>query len=124
MTKSETWKPLLSQTGVRPVTPDSKLNGVESLAPDAITPSVIEQEESKQASLKRIPIKVAEEIGKKYGYDQVMIITRSVGKGGGETVVTWGRNPVHCNIAAKCGDFLKYRIMGWHKEQKADDRRK
>ena len=49
-----------------------------------------------------------------YGYDQVIIIARAVDQG--EHMTTYGKNKVHCEIAARCGDFLKYKVMGWHKE--------
>jgi hypothetical protein len=67
--------------------------------------------------MKRIPIKAAQEIADKYGYDQVIIIARAVGEG--EHCTTYGKDKVHCGIAARCGDFLKYQVMGWHREQGA-----
>jgi len=66
--------------------------------------------------LKSIPVKRAKELAQIYDYDQVMIIARKTGKAGGEHVTTYGVNKAHCNIAAKCGDFLKYKVMGWHKD--------
>jgi hypothetical protein len=63
---------------------------------------------------KRIPIKAAKEIADKYGYHQVIIIARAVGEGGGEHCTTYGANNEHCSIAARCGDFLKHKVMGWH----------
>ena len=63
-----------------------------------------------------IPIEAGKEIAEKYGYDQVIVIARSVGKGGGEHCTTYGRNKEHCAVAARCGDFLKYKVMGWHEE--------
>jgi len=68
--------------------------------------------------MKRIPIKAAREIAKLYDYDQVVIVARKVGEG--EHVTTYGRNKIHCGIAARIGDFLKYKIMGWAKDN-ADD---
>lgn len=62
-----------------------------------------------------IPINAAKNIAKKYNYDQVIIIARKVGIGGGEHVTTYGTNKENCSIAKKCGDFLKYKVMGWHK---------
>ena len=64
-----------------------------------------------------IPISAAKEIAEKYGYDQVIVIGRKVGIGGNEHVTTYGRNKLHCNIASKCGDFIKYKIMGWPNEE-------
>lgn len=66
--------------------------------------------------MKRIPISAARHIAKTYGYDQVIIIGRSVAgdeSGQGEHVTTYGINREHCRIAAKCGNFLKNEIMGW-----------
>ena len=63
---------------------------------------------------KPIPVSVAKEISKKYDYDQVIIIARKVGDGGGEHVTTYGKDELHCKVAAKCGDFLKYKVMGWN----------
>ena len=63
--------------------------------------------------MKPIPIAAGQRIAKLYDYDQVIIIARKVGEHGGEHVTTYGKNPVHCDIAARCGDFIKYRIMGW-----------
>ena len=63
-----------------------------------------------------IPIVAAEFVASRYGYDQVIIIARKVGPDGGEHVTTYGRDPTHCNIAARIGEFLKFQIMGWLKE--------
>ena len=54
-------------------------------------------------------------IAEKYGYDQVIIIARKVGEGssGGEHCTTYGVDKQNCDVAAKIGDFLKYKIMGW-----------
>lgn len=64
--------------------------------------------------MKPIPIKRAEEIAKAYGYDQVIIVARAVGEG--EHVTTYGRDRANCDVAARIGDFLKYKIMGWARE--------
>jgi acetylornithine/succinyldiaminopimelate/putrescine aminotransferase len=63
--------------------------------------------------MKSIPISAAKQIADLYDYHQVIIIGRAVGEG--EHVTTYGKNPAHCAIAAKCGDFLKYAIMKWAK---------
>ena len=63
--------------------------------------------------MKRIPIKAAREISQKYDYDQVIIIARKVGDKGGEHVTTYGKNKVHCKIAAGIGNYVKYEIMKW-----------
>lgn len=61
--------------------------------------------------MKRIPITAAKRIADEYGYDQIIVIGRAVGQG--EHVTTYGRNREHCSAAAKIGDFLKYKVMGW-----------
>ena len=66
--------------------------------------------------MKQIPISAAKRIALKYGYDQVIIVARKCGEGGGEHCTTYGKGKTHCDIAAKCGNFLKYKVMGWHKE--------
>lgn len=69
---------------------------------------------------KPIPISAAEEISKKYGFDQVVIIARKVGDIGpggiAEHVTTYGKDKANCEVAAKIGNFLKYKVMGWTKE--------
>lgn len=69
--------------------------------------------------MKRIPISAAERIAKDYGYDQVVIIARKVGddpEPHGEHCTTYGVNKAHCDAAARVGDFLKFKVMGWVKE--------
>lgn len=69
--------------------------------------------------MKSIPIKAAEHIAKEYGYDQVIIIARKVGEDPdphGEHCTTYGIDKNHCVQAALAGDYLKYKVMGWHKE--------
>lgn len=61
--------------------------------------------------MKRIPITAAKRIADEYGYDKIIVIGRAVGQG--EHVTTYGRNREHCSAAAKIGDFLKYKVMGW-----------
>lgn len=63
--------------------------------------------------MKPIPISEADLIACQYGYDQVIIYARKVGPNGGEHMTTYGVNKPNCNAAAKIGDFLKYKIMGW-----------
>lgn len=60
-----------------------------------------------------IPVAAARDIAERYGQDQVVIIGRQVGVGGGEHVTTWGRDAAHCAVAARIGDFLKHKIMKW-----------
>lgn len=70
--------------------------------------------------MKPIPVAAAEAIAKKYGYDQVIVIARKVGEGEkqehGEHVTTYGRNNQHCAVAARIGDFLKFKVMKWTQE--------
>lgn len=61
-----------------------------------------------------IPVSAARKIAEEFDYDQVIIIARKVGRN--EHVTTYGRDKVHCEIAAKAGDFLKFKVMGWTKE--------
>ena len=66
--------------------------------------------------MKPIPVSTAKEIADKYEYDQVIIIAREMStpeKGGGELCTTYGRNPENCTVAAKIGDFIKFKIMKW-----------
>lgn len=69
--------------------------------------------------MKRIPIKAAQEIAEKYGYDQVIIYARKVGNDPephGEHMTTYGVTRDHCTVAARMGDFLKYDVFGWPRE--------
>ena len=34
----------------------------------------------------------------------------------GEHVTTYGRNAQHCSVAARIGNFLKFKVMGWAEE--------
>lgn len=69
--------------------------------------------------MKPIPIVAARLVAEQYGYDQVVIIARKVGDDGGEHVTTYGVNKANCNIAARIGDFLKFKVMGWAHENAA-----
>ncbi|WP_395026558.1 hypothetical protein [Comamonas odontotermitis] len=63
-----------------------------------------------------IPISAAKEIADSYGYDQVVIIARRVGDDPdphGEHVTTYGRDKAHCGVAARVGNYIKHKIMGW-----------
>jgi hypothetical protein len=69
-----------------------------------------------RTAMKRIPIKAAQEIAEAYGYDQVIVLARRCHDSPephGEHVTTYGRNKAHCEVAARTGDFLKHKIMGW-----------
>lgn len=60
-----------------------------------------------------IPVTAGERIAKSYGYDQVVIVARKVGAGGREHVTTYGIDKVHCDVAARMGNFFKHKLMGW-----------
>lgn len=66
--------------------------------------------------MKRIPITAAKRIAEDYDYDQVIVIARKVGMGGGEHVTTYGVDKANCKVAAQIGDHIKHRIMGWPNE--------
>lgn len=69
--------------------------------------------------MRPIPINAGKRIAERYGYDQVVIIARKVDAPdhpGGEHVTTYGVNKAHCAVAARIGDFLKHKVMGWTKE--------
>lgn len=66
--------------------------------------------------MKRIPINAGKRIAEEYGYDQVVIVARKVGEGGGEHCTTYGVSAAHCAVAARIGDFFKYELMKWPKK--------
>ena len=71
--------------------------------------------------MKRIPIAAAQRVAEVYGYDQVIIIARKVGDDPaphGEHCTTYGVDKANCAVAARVGDFLKFKVMGWVKETK------
>ena len=71
--------------------------------------------------MKPIPVEAARKIAEQYDYDQIIIVARKVDqprKPGGEHCTTYGKNKEHCDIAARCGDFLKFKVMGWIQERK------
>lgn len=68
------------------------------------------------SELEPIPIADAKCIATDYGYHQVVIIARKVGDNGGEHVTTYGVDKANCSVAARIGDFLKYKVMGWVKD--------
>ena len=73
---------------------------------------------------KPIPVHVARSIAEEYAYDQVIIFARKVGEDGMEHLTTYGRDEVHRGVAARVGDFLKQKIMGWAEEVTHEDFRK
>lgn len=60
-----------------------------------------------------IPISAARLVAEKYGYDQVVIVARKVGEGGGEHCTTYGVDRANCDVAARIGNFFKHKLMGW-----------
>lgn len=58
-----------------------------------------------------IPISAGKRIAELYGYDQVVIVARKVGVG--EHVTTYGVDKANCDVAARMGNFFKYKLMGW-----------
>lgn len=63
--------------------------------------------------MKPIPIGAVKRMADEFGYDQVVVVARAVGDGGGEHVTTYGRDAAHCSVAARMGDFFKHKLMGW-----------
>jgi len=57
--------------------------------------------------VKRIPISAAKWIAEQYGYDQIVVIGRKVGEG--EHCTTYGATKAHCDVAARMGNFLKFK---------------
>jgi hypothetical protein len=71
--------------------------------------------------MKPIPISAAKHVAKTYGYDQIIIIGRKVGEDPeprGEHCTTYGIDKANCNAAARVGNFLKFKVMGWVEEAK------
>lgn len=63
--------------------------------------------------MKEIPISAARKVAETYGYDQIIIIARKIGNDGGEHCTTYGKDKANCDVAARIGDFLKFKIMKW-----------
>ena len=63
--------------------------------------------------MKPIPISAAQRIANEFGYDQVVIVARKVGADGAEHCTTYGRDKENCAVAARMGDFFKFKLMGW-----------
>ena len=59
------------------------------------------------AARKRIPVSQAERLGRKYGYDQIVILGRRAGDDGGWAKATWGTDREHCRVAALIGDAFQ-----------------
>lgn len=73
--------------------------------------------------MKPIPITAAQKVAEAYGYDQVIIIARKVGENGGEHCTTYGVDRENCSAAARIGDFLKFKVMGWLDSQPSEVRK-
>ena len=72
--------------------------------------------------MKPIPVHTAK-IAQDFGYDQVIVVARRVGgppEDQGEHVTTYGVDKDNCQAAARIGDFLKFKVMGWHRENTVD----
>lgn len=70
-----------------------------------------------------VPVTAAGAIAGRYGYDQVIVIARRVGEAPephGDHVTTYGVNLEHCGVAARVGDFLKHKVMGWPEAEQPD----
>lgn len=65
-----------------------------------------------------IPVSAASHLAKEYGFDQVVVIARRVG--GDESVTTFGKGPVHKDIAARTGEFLQRSVLGWVRQNTTD----
>lgn len=76
-------------------------------------------EPSPTRKLRPIPITAARHIAEACGYDQVCIIGRRtdhpdfIDGPSGEHVTTYGINKDHCAAAARVGNTIKHKIMGW-----------
>lgn len=78
-------------------------------------------EEPMRRPMKPVQIVRARDIAEQFGYDQVVIIARRVGEDGGEHVTTYGRDKENCDVAARAGEFLKFKVMGWVSETRHED---
>lgn len=58
-----------------------------------------------------IPIEAAKQIAETHNYDQIIIIGRRIGSH--EHVTTYGVDKPNCDVAARIGNVLKYKIMNW-----------
>ena len=76
-----------------------------------------------EGGMKPIPISAAKRIADSYGYNQVVIIARAVGENGGEHVTTYGTDKANCSVAARIGDFIKFKIMKWETPAPLEDKK-
>lgn len=66
--------------------------------------------------MKQIPIAAARRIAEAYGYDQVVIVARKIGEDSvphGEHCTTYGVDKANCDVAARIGNFFKFKLMKW-----------
>ena len=61
---------------------------------------------------KRIPIKTARDIVKKYGYDQVIIWAQNNSEHI-QHVTTFGKSVVDADQACQGGNYIKRKFLGW-----------
>jgi len=61
---------------------------------------------------KRIPIKTAKDIAKKYNYDQVIIWAQNNSEHI-QHVTTFGKSVVDADQACQCGNYIKRKLLGW-----------
>lgn len=73
---------------------------------------------SGERPMKRIPISAAKRIAEDYGYDRVIVIARRIGcepQLNGEHCTTYGVDKENCGVAARIGEYITSKIMGWGK---------
>ena len=95
------------RNGLRPRDADEVFTALSALE------AALPKPETGETRMKPIPIRAARHIADEYGYDQVVIIARAVGTNGAEHCTTYGKTRAHCEIAARIGDYIKHKIMGW-----------
>ena len=66
--------------------------------------------------MKRLPIKAAKDIGKKYGYTRIVVLAIDDNEDVA-SVVTWGRNLIECESAALYGNEIKKKLLNWPEEE-------
>jgi hypothetical protein len=62
--------------------------------------------------MKKVPIKSVRNIGKEFGFDQVIVLSFSR-KDGVTNVATWGKTTNDCDEAAQGGNYIKKEILNW-----------
>ncbi len=74
-------------------------------------PGLDYDEHAPPPATKPIPISAARRVAEVYGYDQIVIVGRRIG--GREHCTTYGVDKANCDVAARIGNFFKYRLMRW-----------